>query len=377
MKKKVWFLIAALVTLLAVVTFWLISTHTSKSKDEIRIGVLLPLTGGAASLGKAALHGMETAISEYNAKRNPSEPQIRLVVEDTKAAPAVGVSAFQKLLTSDKVCAVLGPLASGVTLAVAPLAERNQIVILSPGASAPSITYAGDYVFRNELSEEFGARMQARLAFEKLGFRSIALLYINNEYGVGTTKVFKEQFTELGGRILADEAFEPGTTDYRTLLTKIKSEHPDAMFVVYQDDIVNIIRQCKDLGISIPIFTTPVFENPENLTKLGALAEGVIYTFYGTFQNTATSGAAGEFVKAYRNRYGSPPTYYAALGYDAANLLIEALRSADFDTDLIKEHLYKIRNYPGVTGNTTVDENGDVSKPVSLKIVRGGRFVPY
>jgi branched-chain amino acid transport system substrate-binding protein len=173
----------------------------------------------------------------------------------------------------------LGPLTSGTTLAVAPIAEKNHVVILSPGASAPKITQAGDYIFRNELSEAYGARAQAELAFSRLNFKSVALLYINNEYGVGTVGVFRDSFSRLGGRIVADEAFDSGATDFRTALTRIKQANPDAIFVVFQDEIANIVRQRAELGISVPIYTTPVFEDPENLKTLGPLAEGIIYTY--------------------------------------------------------------------------------------------------
>jgi branched-chain amino acid transport system substrate-binding protein len=343
----------------------------------IQIGVMLPLTGAAASIGKPCLNGIQVADDEYSARRASQEPVLSLVAEDERADPSTGISAFQKLQAVNHVKIIIGPLTSGVTLAVAPLAEKYHVVILSPGASAPAITNAGDYIFRNELSEAYGARAQADLAFSKLKYRNVALLYVNNEYGAGTVQIFRERFAELGGRVVSDQPFSPGSVDFRTTLTKIRQSHPDAIFVVFQDDIVNIVKQMAELGIATPIFTTPVFEDPANISNLGQLAENIIYTYYGVFDRDAPSGPMADFRSAYVSRFKEPPSYYSALGYDAMRILIAALRSCSFQQDAVKNSLYHIKNFPGVTGDTSFDQNGDVVKPVSLKTVRGGHFVAY
>lgn len=381
MVRKVWIgiIIAIIIGLVAAV--WIRQSpkpvEPNIKTSNLEIGVILPLTGGAASLGKASLSGMQLAIEEYNSAKTAGGPTVDLAVEDDQAQPAKAVAAFQKLIVTPGVQLVLGPLTSGSTLAVAPLAGKNHVVILSPGGSAPAITNAGNYVFRNELSEAYGARAQAELAFSRLGFKSVALLYVNNEYGVGTVSVFRKRFEELSGRIVADEGFNAGATDLRSALAKIKAAKPGAIFVVFQDEIVNILKQRIELGISASVYTTPVFEDPANLKTLGPLAEGVIYTYYGSFSPDAQTGATADFVAAYKKRFGNAPTYYAALGYDAARIEIAALQSAQFDLEKVKDSMYRIRNFPGVTGETSFDHNGDVTKPVSLKIVQGGRFVAH
>jgi branched-chain amino acid transport system substrate-binding protein len=349
----------------------------SRSASDTKIGVILPLTGGAAALGKASLNGMQLAVEEYNERKKADEPKLSLVIEDDQAMPAKGISAFQKLVSSDHVKLILGPLPSGVTLAVAPLANKEGVVILSPGSSAPEVTQAGDYVFRNELSDELGAKKQAEQAFTRLKFRRLALLYVNNDYGVGTIRVFKKEFQRLGGEIVADEPFNPGTTDFRTSLTRIKSSNPDGMSIAFQDDIVNIIKQKAELGMSVPIYTTALFEDPGVLSKLGSLAEGVIYASYGTFDSDSKSGLQAEFARKYQAHFKETPTYFAALGYDAAGIMISALHSCGFDPAKVKEALYETRDYEGVSGRTSFDQNGDVDKPVTLKTVRGGRYVQY
>ena len=347
------------------------------TETTFTVGVLLPLSGGAASLGKPCLNGIQLRVDQYARERKRGEPVVQLIIEDTQAQPASAVSAFHKLVSAHNARAVLGPLSSGETLAVAPLADRNHVVILSPGASAPSVSTAGDYVFRNELSDAHGAREQARLAYDLLHLRTIGIIYVNNEYGVGTATVFRKQFTRLGGRVVVDEAFAAGTTDFRTALTAVKAAKPDAVLFVYQDDIVNFVRPRAELGVAAKVFTTPVFETPSNLKSLGSLAEGIVYAYYGEFDLRARNGAVQSFTRAYRNRFGGPPTYYSALGYDAASIMIEALRRCRFDPERLKASLYSIRGFRGVTGTTSFDKNGDVQKPVTIRTVRGGRFVPY
>ena len=354
----------------------LVSCQRNRSQD-IPIGVILPLSGGGASLGKACLNGIQLATDEFNSNSASKSSRVHLIAEDDQLKPAVGVSVFQKLIGVDKVKAVIGPLSSGVTLAVAPVAEKAQVVILSPGASAPALTGAGDYIFRNELSEQYGAKIQAELAIKPLRFKRIALLYPNNEYGVGTAKVFRESYIQLGGKIVADEAYPSETTDFRTALTRIKSANPDAIFVVFQDEIVNIVKQKAELGVPGAIYTTPVIEDTSILRALGNLSDGIIHTHYGTFDSNATTGRASDFVKRYTARFGETPSYYSAQGYDAANLLFRALQDAGGNMEMIKSSLHQITAFPGITGETSFDRNGDVTKPVSLRIIRDGKSQPY
>lgn len=344
---------------------------------KVRIGVMMPLTGGAASLGQSCRRGVELAIEQHNRTTNLGRARVLLVIEDTQAKPAQGISAFHKLTEADKVSAVVGPLASGVAMAVAPLTQRAKTVILSPGASTPSLTTAGDFVFRNELSEAYGARRQAELAYDTLGYRTVALIYVNNEYGVGTAEQFRKRFTDLGGKVLVDEAFAPAATNFRTILTRIKSANPDAVFFVYQDSILDFMRQRSELRVTTQVFTTPVFEAASNIENLGELAEGVIYAYYGEFDPRGSGELVRTFVADYRKRFNEAPTYYSALGYDAARILLKALTDCSYQPSALPGALYSISNFPGVTGMTTFDRNGDVTKPVTLRTVRSGQFVKF
>ncbi len=344
---------------------------------EIKIGVLMPLTGDAASIGVPAWNGIQFAIEQINGGRKPEEPLLRLVAEDTKALPTEGLSGLQKLISIEKVKLIIGPLTSTVTLAVAPVAEKNKVVIISPGASAPKISESGDYIFRSEISEKLGGAIQAKLAINELGYKRVACVYINTDYGVGLFRVFKDSFEQLGGHIVLSEAFDSGETDFRAIISKIKTVETDAVFLVAIDEVINFVKQKEELGLVAQIYTTPIFENKLYLEKLDKWAEGIVYVYYGTYAPEAKDDRVRSFVQAYESRFKSIPTYYSANAYDAANMLYAALRASSYQAEGVKDALYKIKNFEGVSGVMSFDNNGDVTKEVSLKVVRNGSFRFY
>ncbi|MCF8241459.1 MAG: penicillin-binding protein activator [Melioribacteraceae bacterium] len=365
----------SLIVLIGIV-FFLYSCNGQHTKN-VDIGVLMPLSTDVATLGVPAKNGISLAIKEYNNFKNNNDPNVDLLIEDTKAQPSFGVSAINKLITVNSVKVIIGPLTSTVTLSVTPIAEENKVVLLSPGSSAPKLTTAGDYIFRNELSDLNGGKAQALLAYDTLGFRKMAVVYINTDYGSGIYDVFRDEFEKKPGKILYSEAFKPGNTDFRTTINKIINSKIDAVFLVGIDEMINFIQQSYELGLNVPIFTTPIFENKKYLDKLGDLANGILYVYYGTFNPTSTDSLLTNFIDKYSKQFNSEPTYYSALGYDAANIILTALKMGDFNVENIKQNLYKIKNYRGITGNTSFDKNGDVNKPVILKTVRNNQFVSY
>jgi len=344
--------------------------------SEIRVGVIVPMSGGSAKYGEDIRRGYDLATDEINAAGGVSGRKVRLIYEDDEGKPEKAVSAAQKLIQSDKVVAILGPLWSSPTLAVAPIAERNKVVLLSSGASSPKITDAGDYIFRNELSDQYGAEQSAKLFFG-LGYKRIAMLYVNNDFGIGYRDVTKRIYDELGGRVLVAEAFEQDAKDFRTQLLKVKDADPEAVFLVGYKEMILILRQMKELGIDKQILSIALFEDPEILEKVGEAAEGAIYTYYGTFDPKSQDDRIRNFVTAFDKKYGQPPEYYAPLGYDAVEILADAIRRGGTRSNGIKEALYRVKDFPGLTGTTSIDQYGDVQKPLVLKIVRGGKFVRY
>jgi len=348
-----------------------------KESNEIKIGAILPLSGAGAQVGTLSNNAVNLAISNYNKNKTVDEPKITAISEDDKLDPKLAVSAFQKLNDVNNVNIIIGPISSGATLAIAPLANKKKVTIISTGASANAITNAGDYIFRVELSDSNGGQLQAELAYDSLKFRKMAIAYVNNDYGKGLASVFNKKFEELGGKVLINEGFPSQSTDFRTILAKIKSLNVDAIFFVFNTEITPFVKQKSELQVKSKIFTTPVFENQTFLDNLGKSAEGIIYIYYGTFNQNEKDSVASSFISSFNNNFGKPPDYYAALAYDATNIAISALKNVNYDLSKFNEALLNTKDFPGVTGNISFDKNGDVNKPVTLKIVKDGKFKQY
>jgi len=380
MKKRfsLWLLLEAgfCVAALGIFGVWGCSRSPNNS-GTLNVGVIMPMTGNVATLGKPCYEGMDLAVQEFNDNPQNSQIKVRLIPEDTAGDPKTAVTAFEKLATIDHVPAVLGPLTSTEALAVAPLAQRHRVLMISPGASTPDLSSAGDYVFRNELSDKQGGTIQASLAYEKLGYRRVGIIYMNNDYGVGLYTVFRDVFQSLGGKVVSAQAFQPDSVSFRTHLAKIDNSSPDAVLVIAVDEVVNILRQAKELGLNVPFFTTPIFENYSYVKQLGPLAEGVIYVYYGVFDPESTNPVVSKFVSSYHRRFGDDPTYYSAQGYDAGGMLLQAWAMSKGNISELPKHLAEVKGFPGVTGSASFDQNGDVQKPVVLKVVKEGKFVMY
>ena len=363
-------------TVLILITFVLTLGCTKKGK-EIKIGSVLPLTGGAGKYGEDAKLGIELALEERNLEGGINGKPIKVIFEDDQTIPQQTVTAFNKLIKVDKVAVVIGAMTSSSALAIAPIAEQLKVVLLSPSASTPNLTNAGDFIFRNELSDAYGGTAQAILTWKQLGIKSTAILYINNDYGIGVKNAFIKTYNELGGQVIGSESFEADAQDFRTQLIRIRQKNPEALFMVAYKESILILRQIKELNLKFKILSTPVFEDQEILEKSGKSAEGVVYVYYGGFDAQSNNEVVSRFVNSFRKKYNRESGYYSALAYDAMNIIIFAIQKSGARSEEIKNALYTIKDFPGVTGITNFDENGDVTKPVILKTVDNGKFVEW
>jgi branched-chain amino acid transport system substrate-binding protein len=372
MRRGWWFVALALVAVL-VASVWLWRSRESHA-GQVSVGVILPLTGDGAKYGATARKAIDLAFGDVNASGGIKGTPLRAIYEDSQGKPQQGVSALQKLITLDHVKSVIGDLFSSVTLAMAPIAESNRVVILSPTSSAPAITKAGDYIFRNCASDEFEGRAMAEAAVDRLGIRRVAILYTNNDYGVGIVTVFRKRFVEKGGTVVAEEAFLQGANDFRAQLTKLRSVSSDAVYIVGYKELGQVLKQASELGLKRQFLSTVMFEDPEILRVAGPAADGVVYSARAyDAENTDTQTRT--FVREFRERYGETPDIFAAFSYDAANILARAIRTGGADGEGIKNALYAIKDFKGVCGPASFDENGDVSQPAFLKTTRQGAFV--
>lgn len=369
--KKIWITIGILIVIVLVVI--LIIVQTKKEPEEIKIGAILPLTGDAAPYGESMKRGIELAIDELNKSGGIKGKKIILVYEDDQANPALAVSGFRKLVTINKVPVVIGGATSSVTLAVAPIAEKDRTVFLSPGSSAPAVTNAGDYIFRNCTSDVFDGMIIAKYAVQELRLKKFGILYINNDFGVGLRDTFRAEVDKLGGKVVSEEAFEQGATDFRTQISKFMKSGQDAVFFVAYKEAGRILRQAKELHLRTKFLSVGIFEDPKVFELAGDAANGVYYT-YRSYDPRSEDIRIKTFVNNFRSKFATDPDLYAVYSYDAAKILAFAMGKSDLSGPSIKDALYAVKQFPGVTGNITFDSNGDVLLPMGIKVVDDKSF---
>jgi len=223
--KRLWIVIGIVVVALAIV---FAVTQTKKEPGEIRIGVIFSQTGPLAPYGEKALEGLYLALEEME----KGGLRVEIVLEDTQSTPLGAVSAFQKLATVGKIPTVIGPESSSLAMAIAPLANENKIVLFAPTVSVDAYTTPNDYTFRNWPAARLIAEKMALVAYEKLNFRKMAMLYINNDMGVSYITSFKKKIEALSGKVIVAESYSPDATDFRTQLSKIKAAQPEALYLI-------------------------------------------------------------------------------------------------------------------------------------------------
>ncbi len=363
------------VTVLLVIVLLFVFGCTKQQPEEIKIGVIASLTGPIAPYGERLREGAELATNEINQLGGINGSPLKLIIEDAKSIPNDAVFAMKKLVSVDKVPVVIGVIGSSLAMAVAPIAEENEVVLLSTGASTPDYTYAGDYCFRNRPSAEQEVKKMAEVAFNTMNMKKIAILYVNNDYGKSFKDVFSDRFKELGGDVLLSESFAQGSTDVRTQLTKIKAADPNAIYLVGQAiEDAYAARQIKELGINTQVLATIGVETGDFMEIAGDAAEGIIYTA-ASYNPYSRDRAVKHFEKLYDATYNKSSDLFSATAYDAIHILSDVIESDGYSSDRIKTSLYNIKDYPGASGLTTFDMNGDVIKPIAMKKIKDGRFI--
>lgn len=331
------------------------------SVEKVKIGFMGPLSGDAASYGESIKRGVELAQKEIGG-------EIEIVFEDSKCDGKEAVNAINKLISADKVQAIIGEVCSGGTLAAAPIAEQNKVVMLSAASTSPKISEAGAYIFRVVPSDALQGDFGAKLVYDK-GFRKLAILYSNEEYGVGFQSVLKESFEKQGGKVVASETFERGSVDLRTQLLKIKLAKPDAMYLISNspDSAVAALKQNKELAIlgSNAVFGSEGLKSQDIIDGAKESAEGLILT-------TVSSGTS-DFIERHKKEYGSEPGPFAAQGYDAYQALALAVKGGASSGTDIKNKLTDLE-FDGASGKIKFDERGDIEGNYDVYVIKDGKF---
>lgn len=352
------------------------ATTTPTATKEILIGHYGSMTGSEATFGISTDNGIQMAVEEINAAGGIHGNQVKLITYDDKGDASEAGAAVTRLVSKDRVVAVLGEVASGLSLAGAPICQENGVPMVSPSSTNPKVTKIGDMIFRVCFIDPFQGSVAAKFAREHEGLKAqkAAILYDQSApYSVGLQEEFEKAFIALGGEVVSSQQYQAGDQDFSAQLTAIRAAGPDIIFVPgYYTDVGNVALQAKKLGVTSPMLGGDGWDS----SKLGEIAGDAINgSFYSNhYSHQDPSPRVQDFIKKYTAKHQQTPDGLAALGYDAARILFEAMQRAKSlsGTDLAAE-LAKTKDFDGVTGRISIDAERNAVKPAVILEMKAGQ----
>jgi branched-chain amino acid transport system substrate-binding protein len=346
------------------------------AEGPIKVGEYGSLTGKEATFGQSSHKGIVMAFEEINAAGGVLGRKLELVAEDNQTKPGESATVAKKLITRDKVVALLGEVSSGRSLEAGPIAQAARIPMIAPAATNPKVTEIGNYVFRVCFIDPFQGTVMAKFAQTDLKAKKVAIISsVSNAYSVGLAKFFRETFTKSGGTVAVEQKYSEGDKDFRAQLTAVKAAGVDAVFVPgYYTESALIVRQARDLGITVPFFGGDGWESDKLLEIGGDALNGCYYSTHFSPENRDASVAA--FVTKFKARWNNEtPDAFAALGYDAARVLADAIkRAGTTEGPKLRDAIAATKDFPGASGNTTIDKDRNASKGATIIAIRNGKL---
>ena len=348
-------------------------------EGTIKIGVVGPFSGSSAMVGDTEKKGVELAAKQINENGGINGMTIELIEEDDQQDPKTAVSAINKLVSSDEVVAAVGTVNSSCTLAMMDVTENNEIPLVTPISSGVAITDpSNSYIVRLQASDKLQAKAITEYAINDLGYKNIAVMFQNDDFGAGGKDVVVETLKDAGIEPLAVEAFDSSATDMSAQLLKIKDLNPEAiiMWTMYGCG-ATIAKQCDQLGIDCDLMGGGGLTNAKLYELGGESAVGILNTQTFFPDKEKASETAGAFIDAYETEYGETPDSNAAMSYDAMMVLAEGLKAAtpDMKADDIMAGMKAVKDMPLATGTITIDENGDANRDILIiRLCEGGTY---
>lgn len=361
----------------------LLSGCGDSADSEVKIGMVYELTGNTASYGTSAADGAKLAFKEINANGGVLGKQIKIVTADNKGEPSESANAMTKVITQDKVVAVTGFTVSSCGIAGSAVAEDTKTPLVAAATVNPRVTVdektgkVKEYTFRACFIDSFQGTVSANFALNSLKTSKSAILIDNSsDYSKGLGQVFKDVFTKGGGQVVAEEAYLQKDQDFKSILTKIKAQNPDIIYLPgYYEDVGKIVKQARELGIMIPILGGDAWDSPK-LVEIGSpdVLNNTYFTNFYSVQDTSPASQA--FVESYQKEYGQLPDSMAAMGYDAAYLLVDAIKRANsVDPTKIREALAKTKDFKSVSGVMDLSPTHDAIRGVVIIEMKDGKQV--
>lgn len=380
MSKQVKILIWLVVIIIVVWGIYTGSNSTQKSgtsaEAPVRIGFVGPLTGDAASYGETEKRAIDLAMAKIKLMPEFANRSIEVLYEDGRCSGKDAATAAQKLINVDMVKFIMGGVCSGETLGIAPLAEKSGVLLFASFSSAPAITTAGDFIFRNSPSDIDAAKLDSVVLAAK--YKKVAIISETAEYSEGLRKALTDSLVAKGVTIVADETYAANTKDFRTILSKIKNANPDAIYFnpgTSPSVAGLLLNQTRDLGIQTPAYFNFFMGNEETIKIVGKNAEGVIFS-----DGLGIAGDSKTLLEDYKAKYGSSPANEYELGaaYDRTFILLNAIKEVGPDPVKVKDYLYKMPDYHGAIGTYHFDQNGDMTLVgYTSYIIKDGKKTAY
>ncbi len=344
--------------------------------DEIKIGANFEMTGNVANYGAATLDGLKLAIKEVNDAGGVNGKKITIVDADNKSEASEAVNAATKLISDDKVKVIVGPAVTANVIAESQVATDNKVPVIAPDATSPDVTVENGqvkpYIFRSCFIDPPQGSVMAKFATENLMAKT-EVIYVDNstDYSKSLGKVFKEKFEAAGGKVLDQQAFVAKDTDFKATLTTLKAANADVIFVpAYYEEVGKIVKQARELGITCPILGTDGWDDPKVADIAGA--DALNNTYFSTHYSDKDESVKG-FVDAFTQEYGHAPNVFAALGYDAGKMLVDAIkRAGSDDPEAIRKALEETKDLKVGTGTITMDKNHNPIKQAVILENKGG-----
>jgi branched-chain amino acid transport system substrate-binding protein len=341
---------------------------------EIIIGHYGSLTGNTAHFGQDTDKAIRLAVDEQNAAGGLLGKHVRVVTLDDRGDSAEAANSVSRLIDVEKANAIIGEVASSLSLAGGRVAQRRKVPMISPSSTNPKVTQVGDYIFRVCFLDPFQGKVMADFARDQLKFSHVAILKdVKNDYSIGLADAFRASFTAAGGDIPVEQSYSAGDTDFSAQITAIKASNAQGLYVPgYYAEVGAIARTARRLGLSVPLMGGDGWDAPDLLQIAGDSLEGSFYSNH--FAPDVASPKAQKFVSDFKAKYGQEPTGLGALGYDAASVLFDAIkRSGKTDPASIRDALATTRNFEAVSGTITMNANRDAEKSAVIVAIEGGK----
>lgn len=347
----------------------------TQENEIIEIGVINGMTGKASAYGQKVFDGLEIAQEEINRNNLANNKKIMLIHEDSQSNAQNALNSFNKLINLNKVSIIIGPLVSDNVLTVAPVAEKEKTLLFITVAGTDKIKDAGDYIFRNRVSASALASYFANYLYNKKELREISIVFMNSGNGYSYKQGFSQEFKKLGGKIVSINSYEKGEIDFKTTILKLKTRKVKDVFIAgYTEEVAMFLKQSKELDFKTNFVASPGVESDDFIELAGVLANGVIFCTESVDLKNADEKTKS-FVARYKARTGKDPDFFSLNSYDALMLIIKAGNKYGFTSEGIKKGLYEIKDYQGVSGKLSFDENGEVLKDFAVKEIKNGEFV--